>query len=534
MSKKDAFFLLVILALAGGWGWSHFQRTRPSLPSPPTAHGSAAVSGGPICREHHIPEAKCGFCRPELKETLGFCKGHGVPEVFCYQCDPDLIPAFKAAGDWCAEHSVPESQCKLCRGSGASPGPGAGAPVPPSGGTPGARSQAPLRLPEIEVRRAAPGPDTPRHRLPPVPGCPTHELRVRFRDPSIEAKAGLETATLGRGRLAANLIADATLSFDRNRYAHVSARSPGIVATVRVDVGDRIEAGAVLATVDSQELGTAKATLLQAQAGEELWRRNRDREADLKRQGIAPERDLLEAETRLTEARIARTGAEQRLRNLGLVDEALRKIVQDRDTSSLLPVVSPFAGEVVARHAVLGEVVDTAHPLFEVTDPTTLWVLVDLPGEGLGPTGIGAAVTFDFDGLPGRFFPSSLEWISRALDPATRTLRARARLENPDGILRAEMYGRARIDLGRDDAILVPEASVQWDGTCNTVFVRLKPGVYEPRRVWLGAAAGGMHEVRQGLSPGEVVVTTGSYLLKTEILKGSIGAGCCEVEGDRS
>lgn len=522
MSKKDAFFLAVILALAGGWGYSHYQRTQE-----PAVHGAAAVTGGPMCAEHHVPEAKCGFCHPDLIEKLGFCKGHGVPEVFCYQCDPDLVPAFQAAGDWCKEHAAPESQCRLCKAG--SP------PAPPDGEAPGPRSDAaPPPAADVQVRLAEAAEGGPRHRLPPAPGCRVHDLRVRFRTPDVEARAGLELATIGRGPLAETITASATLSFDRNRYAHLTARAAGIVRSVAVDVGDRTEAGAVLGTVDSQELGTAKATLLQAHASEELWRRNRDREEDLRRQGIAAERNLLEAETRLMEARIARTGAEQHLRNLGLSEQDVRRVVQERDTTSLLPIVAPFRGEVVARHAVLGEVVDTSHPLFEVTDPSSLWALVDLYEEDLGKVELGQRVLLDFDGLTGRVFSGPIRWISRALDPRTRTLRARVELENPGGLLRAEMFGSARIELSREDAVRVPEDAVQWDGTCNTVFVRLAAGAYEPRRVLLGFESGGAYEVREGLAPGEVVVTTGSFLLKTEVMKGSIGAGCCEVEAPRS
>jgi cobalt-zinc-cadmium efflux system membrane fusion protein len=551
MSKKDAFFLAVILFLAGGWGYSHY--TRSQAPPPPAAHGSAAITGGPICPEHKIPEAKCGFCNEELTKTLGFCKGHGVPEVFCYQCDPDLIPGFKAAGDWCKAHARPESQCAICKGDGRHEdegdhdGHGHGDEGDHDGHgheegdghghgdeAPGDQGAAPLPPRDLEIQRAAVELNGPRHRLPPAPGCTTHDLRVRFRTPEVEAQVGLGLLPLGRGPMAETVVANATLSFDQNHHAHLTPRAVGIVREVLVDVGDRVEAGDVLATVDSQELGTAKAALLQAQAGVDLWQKNRDREKDLRLQGIASERKLLEAETRLTEARIERTGAEQRLRNLGLSEEDVARVARKRDTSSLLPVVAPFAGEVVSRHAVVGEVVDTGHALVELTDPSRLWAMVDLYEEDLLQVEKGQRVLFDFDGLPGRVFTGPIHWISRTLDSKTRTLRARVVLENPDGLLRAEMFGRARVELSRQDALRVPKEAVQWDGTCNTVFVRQEAGVYEPRRVWLGLEDGAAYEVRAGLEAGEVVVTTGSFLLKTEVMKGSIGAGCCEVDGPRS
>jgi hypothetical protein len=131
--------IIVVLALVGAAGayayvkWSQSQKTKETaLPAGHSAndghdHGDeageeahadlAAASGENVvlCVKHRIPETADAFCHPELIEKLGFCKGHDVPEAFCTRCSPSLIPAFKAENDWCAEHSLPESQCKLCK-----------------------------------------------------------------------------------------------------------------------------------------------------------------------------------------------------------------------------------------------------------------------------------------------------------------------------------------------------------------------------------------------------------------------------------
>jgi cobalt-zinc-cadmium efflux system membrane fusion protein len=91
------------------------------------------------------------------------------------------------------------------------------------------------------------------------------------------------------------------------------------------------------------------------------------------------------------------------------------------------------------------------------------------------------------------------------------------------------MFAEARISVrDRQPALVVPTASVQWEGCCNVVFVKRSETVYEPRKVHLGVGTGTVYEVLSGVGQGEEVVTQGSFLLKTEILKGSIGAGCCE------
>jgi cobalt-zinc-cadmium efflux system membrane fusion protein len=127
-----------------------------------------------------------------------------------------------------------------------------------------------------------------------------------------------------------------------------------------------------------------------------------------------------------------------------------------------------------------------------------------------------------------------VSWIASEVDDRTRTLAVRAELPNEDGLLRAKMFGTARVVLrGNEEVLAVPESAVQTDGCCQLVFLREEETVFAPRKVVLGASANGFVEIKDGLSEGVVVASTGSFLMKTEILKSSIGAGCCEVEPGR-
>jgi cobalt-zinc-cadmium efflux system membrane fusion protein len=94
------------------------------------------------------------------------------------------------------------------------------------------------------------------------------------------------------------------------------------------------------------------------------------------------------------------------------------------------------------------------------------------------------------------------------------------------------MYGRAHIDV--DDVrsgVVVPRDAVQQAKGVSLAFVRLQDDLYETRRVRVGARSGEHVHLMAGVRAGELVVTEGSFLLKTETLKGSIGAGCCEIDG---
>ncbi len=177
----------------------------------------------------------------------------------------------------------------------------------------------------------------------------------------------------------------------------------------------------------------------------------------------------------------------------------------------------------------MGEVVDTTRPLFSVADTAKMWAMLDVYESDIAQVRVGQSVVVTVDGLRGESFGGVLTWISRRIDPQTRTLKVRVELDNPEGLLRANMYGRAVITIyDRQPLIVVPKSAVQWDGCCNIAFVQRSDLLYEPRQLRLGFEADDYYEVKVGLAPGDTVVTQGSFLLKTEIMKGSIGAGCCE------
>jgi cobalt-zinc-cadmium efflux system membrane fusion protein len=118
-------------------------------------------------------------------------------------------------------------------------------------------------------------------------------------------------------------------------------------------------------------------------------------------------------------------------------------------------------------------------------------------------------------------------WIARFLDEETRTVTVRARVKNKSAMIHAGEFGRVSIKNNNSDAaVIIPRDAVQWEGCCNVVFVKETPDRFRPRKVKIEPGSNGYYNVSEGLGPGEEIVVNGSYLLKTELRKGSIGAGC--------
>jgi membrane fusion protein, heavy metal efflux system len=182
-----------------------------------------------------------------------------------------------------------------------------------------------------------------------------------------------------------------------------------------------------------------------------------------------------------------------------------------------------------------GEVVDAADTLFRVADTSAMWLILNIPLEQIGMLQLGQAVHFRA-ASSGQTISGVLDWISTAADRETRMVKVRAELPNPTGELRDETFGTGQIVLREEaEAIVVPRQAVHGDGCCQIVFVRDRdyfaspesPKVFHVRTVRLGARQGDRQEVIAGLLPGEVVAVGGSDVLRAQLLKNNLGAGCC-------
>jgi RND family efflux transporter MFP subunit len=247
------------------------------------------------------------------------------------------------------------------------------------------------------------------------------------------------------------------------------------------------------------------------------------------------DRSRLAAERAVAVAQAALDSAGRALQILGLSEAEIASLgEQDGERLSRYELRSPVAGRVVERQVSPGESATESDALFLLADTSRMWLLADVYESDLALLREGTRLLFTVDGMPGASFEGRLSWISSRVDDRTRTVRVRADLPNREGLLRARMFGQARLLVGEPgEVVSVPAGAVQTDGCCQLVFVQTAEALFTPRKVALGASANGFVEILRGLAEGERVAGTGSFLLKTEILKSNIGAGCCEVDPGR-
>lgn len=346
----------------------------------------------------------------------------------------------------------------------------------------------------------------------------------------------LSTETVAVRRVTDGLDVTGEIRLNENQAAHVSPRIPGTIEKVYVDIGARVERGDLLFNISSVELGKTLAAYELNRSLAELARKNYEREKRLEEQNISSEQDLIEAQMAYEEHKAELAGALDALRVYGLSDQdlkALRAQSGNGDTGSL-PVRASIDGVVIQKHAVTGELVEPGKDVLLVADLSSVWVWADiyekdlpqlLAAEVAGPIPVRVNVR----AFPDTTFAGSIDYIGATMDENTRTVKVRATVSNRDGLLRPGMFCEIHIGFESDQtALVVPKVALLSDEGDHFVFAHWKDDFYVRRLVTPGREFFDTVEVASGLKPGDRVVTTGAFILKSDVLREKMGAGCAD------
>lgn len=309
------------------------------------------------------------------------------------------------------------------------------------------------------------------------------------------------------------------VDFVPSRVARVGPPIAGRVATIPVVPGQKVGRGAVLATVDSLEVGRARADFSAARTRSEKAKAELERETRMMSGGASTERAMLLAQTERQQAQTELRASEDRLATLGLGAGA---------SGQAVGLVAPIAGTVLQLHARVGQPVGPTDTLVVVGETETVWLTVDVYERDLGKVHIGDEVKVISVAYPGRSFSGKVDEVAAVVDPERHVLEARIVLPNEDGALKPGMTATARI-LGATvtdggTVLAVPRAALQTVDGQAFVFVERTPGAYAMRPVERGNEVDGEVEILRGVAPDDAVVTEGSFILKSEALKAQMGS----------
>ena len=310
-----------------------------------------------------------------------------------------------------------------------------------------------------------------------------------------------------------------TLDFVPSRVARIGPQVQGRILSISVVAGQMVGRGAIVARLDSVDIGRARADFLEARSRLDLASAEVAREQRMLDAGASSERAMLTAKTDQRVAEVGMKANAERLRVLGAGSQAGGGLGA--------ALVSPVVGKVLEVKARIGQPVGPTDTLFVVGATSELWLVVELYERDIGKVHLGDDVAAATVAFPGRTFKGKVDQLGAVVDATRHVLEARIVLDNPDDALRPGMTASARI-LGAVDSAaqvtVVPRQAIQTIDGQPFTFVERGPGKFEMRAVERGSEVDEGVEIVRGLAANETIVVDGAFILKSEVLREQMGA----------
>ncbi len=365
--------------------------------------------------------------------------------------------------------------------------------------------------------------------VPVLTGChesasaaePVKESGVAYLTPEQVRAAQIEVAQAGEHAVDEVVITTGRVAFDDQRVAHIYSPVTGRVTSVDAALGQRVKKGAPLATIVSPEVGQWSSDLHKADADLIAAEHDFKRKSELLAVKAVAQADYETSEDTYRQAKAEKDRAEQKAR--------LLRAGGMSGVSQGYSLTTPIDGEVIARSLNPGIEVQgqydsgNAVELFTVGELDRVWVFADVYESDLGRVAVGAKAQVKVLAFQGKTFEGTVDWVSGALDPATRTARVRCAFENPGHLLKPEMYANVRIVASQArTALSVPRSAVVHLGDQAVVYAQ-SPGNGADGRVRFEllpvaideAIEGAFVPVQHGLESGATVVTRGTQALSS-------------------
>jgi len=320
--------------------------------------------------------------------------------------------------------------------------------------------------------------------------------------PEKQQLIGVRVASAEKKVLFENLRLLGKVATDETRIYLINATVDGWITKARpVSTGTFVKKNETLAQFYSPEFLSAGQALLYALS-------SKDRVQRAGQETPARESQLAQFEINLRQY-------SDGLRNLGMGEPQIQEMIRTRKYMENVDVISPADGFILVRNVSDGQRFDKGTELFRIADLSHIWVLVDLFERDASLVRPDRPVKV---ALPtqGRTFMATVSKTLPQFDNITRTLKLRLELDNPEFMLKPDMFVDVELPLSLPEATVIPAEAVLDAGLRQTVFVDRGNGYFEPRNVHLGSRVGDQVQIAQGLMPGERIVVSGNFLLDSE------------------
>lgn len=372
-----------------------------------------------------------------------------------------------------------------------------------------------------------------------------HELHL---EADVSREWGIEVGSVAITDVSSIVILPGTVALNLNRTAYLSSIAPGKVAEISADLGDNVQKGEVLLTLNSPEFARSQTDYLEARARFNLSQKEYRRAISLFEEKAIEEREFLRREAEHEEFAARLGAAESALHSFGIEHSWIRSLEEkyerfwreggdpDVIADPFLQIVSPVSGRVIFRDTVLGEQVAPGRIFFTVSDLKILWVELDAYEKDLPYVNRQSEVTIISPLYPDREFPGRITYIGDVMDENLRTVKVRIEVPDREKLLKPNMYIQGRI-VNRDpgkELLAVPESAIVDIHGEKSVFVLEEAHeageveeedhlIYAVHHIQIGELVGDLRIVTGGLTGDELIVLKGAFTLKAELEKSSVG-----------
>ena len=346
-------------------------------------------------------------------------------------------------------------------------------------------------------------------------------------DLSQKQAGSIKVGTLGTHEFAILKTSVGTIDFNENMLVQVFTQYQGKIIKAFYNVGDDVQQGDILFTIDSPDLLQAESTLLAAAGVLELQKKTLARVSGLVKTGGAAQKDVDQSTSDQQTAEGNFKAAKDAVRIFGRLDEEIDQILVNRRVNSTLKVPSPISGRIVTRNAAPGLLTQpgTPPPPYQMADVSTMWMVANVIETDAPSYRLGQPVEVTVPAYPDKVFKGHVTNLGSTIDPNSRRQLVRSEIDDPDHLLRSGMYASFVTRVGDPvTSLAVPADGVtrEGDGTM-TVWVTNDRRHFVKRTVTTGLRQDGWVQIMQGLQPGETVVTEGAVFLSNQLLLGDAG-----------
>lgn len=348
--------------------------------------------------------------------------------------------------------------------------------------------------------------------------------------PSSAQLASLSIATVASITFRTEQITDGKIALDSDKTTPVFSPYSGRVTKVMANLGDHVKKGQPLLAVEATEfvqgqndlvgavnaLNTARAQVALAQTNEQRKHALYDAKGGSMQDWQQSQSDLIAAQSNVNSAEAALALVRNRLRIQGKTDAEIAKLETPERMNPEAFVLAPINGTVTDRQVGLGQYIQSgaSNPVYSIGDLSTVWLVANVRERDALLMRRGAPVEVRVLAVPDRVFKAKLTYVAPSIDPATRRLAVRAEVENPQGVLKPEMFATFSIVTGGESSAPgVADAAVVYEGDSARVWVLNQDDTLELRPIRTGRTRQGLVEVLSGLAAGERVVTSGTLFI---------------------